>query len=128
MLMLLEDAVFTIKQVPPVTVISQVTASPLTSAADVYVLDAPLCTLTPLILKLYVTVPLPVLVALAVNVTDVPAQIKPCGETAILTAGVEAITIINIVLEDAVFAVKQVPPVIVISQVTASALTSEDEE
>ena len=61
------------------------------------------------------------------NVTDVPAQINPCGEAAMLTVGVEAITVINIVLEDAVFDVRQLPPVIVISQVTTSPLISEDE-
>ena len=65
--------------------------------------------------------------AVAVNVTDVPAQIELCGEAVILTVGVEDITVIIIVLEDAVFDVRQFPPVIVMSQVTASPLTSEDE-
>ncbi len=61
------------------------------------------------------------------NVTDVPAQIAPDGDAAILTVGVTvAFTTIVIVFDNAVVDVKQLPPpVIVIVQVTISLLTSE---
>jgi hypothetical protein len=58
-----------------------------------------------------------------VNVTGVPAQIAPLGEAAMLTVGVTfAPTVIVIVFDVAVFVVKQVPPLIVITQITWSPL------
>ena len=61
----------------------------------------------------------------AVNVTDVPVQIAPEGDAAILTVGVTLeLTDIVIVFDVAVFVVKPVPPLIVIAQVTASLLAS----
>jgi len=71
-------------------------------------------------------VPPPRLLAFAVNVTDVPAQIEPDGEAEILTAGVTLeFTDIVIVFELAVLVSRQVPPVIVIVQVTVLPLPSE---
>ena len=65
--------------------------------------------------------------AVAVNVTDVPAQIGPDGDAAMLTVGVTyAFTVIVIVFDVAVVDVKQVPPVMVISQVTVLPLASVD--
>ena len=62
------------------------------------------------------------------NVTGVPAQTEPCGEGVMLTAGViYATTVMVIVLEEAMLKIKQVPPVTVISQLTAFPLTSEDD-
>jgi hypothetical protein len=61
----------------------------------------------------------------AVNVTGVPEQIAPDGEAAMLTDGVTlAFTAIVIVFDVAVFVVKQVPPLIVITQITWSPLAS----
>ena len=45
-------AVVAVKQVPPVTVISQVTALPLARVVEVYILEAEDCTLPAPILKL----------------------------------------------------------------------------
>jgi len=71
-------------------------------------------------------VPPPRLLALAVNVTDVPTQIEPDGEAEILTAGVTLeFTDIVIVFEFAVLVVRQPPPVIVMVQVTVLPLPSE---
>ena len=59
------------------------------------------------------------------KVTDVPVQMAPEGEAPMLTVGVTpAFTDIVIVLDVAVFEVRQVPPVIVISQVTVLPLVS----
>src|SRR5258706_137920 len=88
MVIVLDDAVFTVRQLPPVIVMSQVTASPLINVVEVYVLDAPLCTLIPLILKLKFTEPLPVLDGLAVNVTEEPVQIITPGLAVIVISGV----------------------------------------
>ena len=73
-------------------------------------------------MKLYVTVPPPVLLAVAVNSTLVPAQIAPAGFAEIDTVGVMLEeTVIVIAFETAVVAVKQLrPPVMVISTVTWS--------
>ena len=71
-------------------------------------------------------VPPPVLEAVAVNVTGVPEQIAPEGEAPMLTAGVMLeLTDMVIVFELAVFALRQVPPVIVMVQVTASPFANE---
>jgi len=60
-----------------------------------------------------------------VNVTDVPGQIAPEGEAPMLTVGVIVeFTTIVIVFDVAVFVLRQVPPVIVIVQVTASLFAS----
>jgi len=57
----------------------------------------------------------------AVNVTDVPWQIGPEGEAPMLTVGVTlVVTDIVMVFDVAVFVLRQVPPVTVIVQVTAS--------
>ena len=62
---------------------------------------------------------MPPLVGVAVNVTEVPAQIAPCGLEVIFTVGVKiGFTNIFIVLEEAVVEARQLPPLIVISQVT----------
>ena len=59
------------------------------------------------------------LLAVAVNVTDVPAQIGPDGDAAMLTVGVILeFTTMVIVLDVAVVDVKQVPPVTVITTST----------
>ena len=61
----------------------------------------------------------------AVKVTDVPGQIAPEGEAPILTVGdTLEFTVIVIVFDVAVFVLRQVPPVTVIVQVTASLLAS----
>jgi hypothetical protein len=61
----------------------------------------------------------------AVNVTGVPAQIAPLGEAAIATDGVTfAFTVIVIVFDVAVFVLRHVPPLIVITQITWSPLAS----
>ena len=52
MVMVLEVAVLLVKQVPPVTVISQVTSSPSASEEVVKVLEAVFCILAPFTLKL----------------------------------------------------------------------------
>jgi type IV secretory pathway VirB3-like protein len=63
------------------------------------------------------------LVGVAVNVTDVPEQILLEGETPKLTVGVTLeLTAIVMVFDVAVFVVKQVPPLIVITQITWSLL------
>ena len=51
MVIVLELAIVLLRQVPPVTVMSQVTVLPLASVVVLYVFDAPLCTLPPFILK-----------------------------------------------------------------------------
>ncbi len=87
--------------------------------------EAPFCTDTAFTLKLYAIVPPPVLAAVAVNWTLVPAQIDPAGFAAIVTVGVLAgVTVIVIVLDEAVVELIQVPPLILISTVTASPLAS----
>jgi len=59
------------------------------------------------------------LLTLAVNVTGTVAQIGPAGLAANTTAGVRlGFTAILIVLDAAVLAVRQVPPAIVMVQVT----------
>ena len=64
------------------------------------------------------------MVGVAVNVTDVPEQILLEGETPRLTVGVTLeLTAIVMVFDVAVFVVKQVPPLIVITQITWSLLT-----
>ena len=69
--------------------------------------------------------PPPRLDGVAVKVTDVPVQIAPEGEAPMLTVGVTVeLTDIVIVFDVAVFALRQVPPVIVISHVTASLFAS----
>ena len=61
----------------------------------------------------------------AVKVTDVPGQIAPEGEAPMLTVGVIVeFTTIVIVFDEAVFVLRQVPPVTVITQVTASLFAS----
>jgi len=61
----------------------------------------------------------------AVKVTDVPGQIAPEGEAPMLTVGVIVeFTTIVIVFDVAVFVLRQVPPVTVITQVTASLFAS----
>ena len=71
------------------------------------------------------TLPPPRLEAVAVKVTDVPAQMAPDGDAAMLTVGVTfAFTVMVIVLDVAVVDVRQVPPVTVITQLTASLLAS----
>ena len=63
------------------------------------------------------------MVGVAVNVTDVPKQILLDGETPKLTVGVTLeLTAIAMVFDVAVFVVKQVPPLIVITQITWSPL------
>ena len=49
--MVLEEAVVAVKQVPPITLISQVTVLPFASVVEVNVLEALLCTLVPFTLK-----------------------------------------------------------------------------
>ena len=57
---------------------------------------------------------------MAVKATEVPGQMAPAGKAAMLTVGVRfGLTLMVIVLEEAVVVVKQVPPVTVMSQVTA---------
>jgi uncharacterized membrane-anchored protein len=51
MVIVFDVAVVLVRQVPPVTVISQVTWSPLARPVVAYVFDAPLCTLPPFTLK-----------------------------------------------------------------------------
>jgi len=85
--MALDDAVVDAKQVPPVMVISQVTELPLVKVVLTYVFDDVFCTLVPPTLKLYITVPPPMLLAVAVNVTEVPEQIVSPGLAAIETVG-----------------------------------------
>ena len=51
-LILLDDTVFAVKQVPPLIAMSQETTFPFASDVDVKVFVGPFCTLTPLILKL----------------------------------------------------------------------------
>ena len=64
--------------------------------------------------------------AVAVNVTVVPAQIAPDGEATMLTAGVTlGFTVIVMVFELAVLLVRQLPPVIVMVQVTVLPFASE---
>jgi hypothetical protein len=64
-----------------------------------------------------------------VNVTGVPEQIAPLGEAAMLTDGVTfAFTTIVIMFDVGVFVVKQVPPLIEITQITWSPLASVLEE
>ena len=59
--------------------------------------------------------------------TDVPAQIAPDGDAAMLTDGVTlAFTIIVIVFDEATVEVRQFPPVTVIIQVTASLFNKDD--
>ena len=64
----------------------------------------------------------------AVNVTGVPEQIEPAGDATIATVGVigliVVLTDIVIVLEVAEFVLRQLPPVMVIAQVTASLFAS----
>ena len=72
------------------------------------------------------TVPPPRLAPVAVNVTGVPAQTAPEGEAAMVTVGVTLeFTVIVIVFELAVFVLRQVPPVIVMVQVTVLPFASE---
>jgi len=64
----------------------------------------------------------------AVKVTGVPAQTGPAGLTVIVTAGVWfGFTLTGIVLEAAVFIVRQVPPLILIVQETISLLANVEE-
>jgi len=64
-------------------------------------------------------VPAPVLLAVAVKVTGVAAHTGPVGLTASINAGLRfGFTAIVIVLDVAVFDVKQVPPLIAIEQET----------
>ena len=61
----------------------------------------------------------------AVKVTDVPAQMAPKGDAAIVTVGVMlAVTTMVSVFEFAVLLLKQVPPVIVMVQVIVLPLAS----
>ena len=121
-----EFAVLVARHPPPVTVIVQVTALLLASELDVYVFELLFCTLVLPTLKLYVTVPPPRLPAVAVNVTDVPAQMDADGEAAMLTVGVMLeVTDIVIVFEFTVLVVRHPPPVIVIVQVTVLPFASE---
>ena len=70
-------------------------------------------------------VPPPVLAAVAVNVTGVPAQIAPVGIAAMETVGVRLVfTIMVMVLELAVVAARHVPPATVISHVILSPVTN----
>jgi len=125
---ILETTLLAVKQVPPVIVIVQETAAPLASVEEVKVLTALLCTGLPLTLKVYVTVPVPVLAAVAVNVMGVAAQTGPAGLAAKTTAGVKlGFTAMLMAFDDAVLAVKQVPPLTVIAQVTLFPFTSVDE-
>ena len=71
------------------------------------------------------TEPPPRLDGVAVKVTDVPWQTAPKGEAPMVTVGVTLeFTNIVTVFEIAVFVVRQVPPVTVIVQVTASPLAN----
>ena len=71
------------------------------------------------------TAPPPRLDGVAVKVTEVPVQIAPEGEAPMLTVGVTLeLTDIVIVFDVAVFELRQVPPVIVMSQVTVLPLAS----
>ena len=64
--------------------------------------------------------------AVAVNVTDVPAQMDADGEAAMLTVGVILeVTDIVIVFEFTVLVVRHPPAVTVIVQVTVLPLASE---
>ena len=68
--------------------------------------------------------PPPVLLAVAVNSTLVPAQIAPDGLAVSSTVGVKlGLTVIVIILDVAVVADRQDPPLILISTVTWSLLT-----
>jgi len=70
-------------------------------------------------------VPPPVLFAAAVKVTGVPEQIFPGGLAVMFTDGVRfGFTAIVMVFEVAEVEVRQLPPVIVISQVTVFPLAS----
>ncbi len=51
-MIVLEEAVLLAKQVPPVTLMVQLTISPLTSDVELYTFDDPFCTLIPFTLKL----------------------------------------------------------------------------
>ena len=74
------------------------------------------------------TVPPPRSDGVAVKVTDVPAQIAPDGEAAIVTVGVTlAFTTMVSVFEFAVLLLKQPPPVIVMVQVTVLPFAREVE-
>jgi len=75
-----------------------------------------------------VTVPVPVLAGVAVNVTGVLAHTGPAGLAAIATVGVmPGFTTIVMVLDAAVFDVKQVAPLIVIEQEMIVPLVRTDE-
>ena len=68
---------------------------------------------------------MPTFTGTEVKFTDVPSQIAPGGFAVILRVAAEVVfTTIEMILEDVVVAVKQVPPVIVISQVTVLPLAS----
>ena len=68
------------------------------------------------------------ILVVAVKVTGVPGHMAADGTAAIVTKGVIlGFTVIVITLEDAVLAVKQVPPLTVISQETVLELASEAE-
>lgn len=68
---------------------------------------------------------MPTFTGTEVKFTDVPAQIAPGGFAVILRVAAEVVfTEIVIVLEAAVVAVKQIPPVTVISQVIVLPFTS----
>ena len=68
------------------------------------------------------------LVAVAVNVTDVPAHTGPVNVEPRLTAGVRfGFTVIVMEFEEAVFTDRQDPPVIVIAHVITSPFTSVED-
>jgi len=70
----------------------------------------------------------PVLAGVAVKVTGVPAQTGPAGLAAKATVGVRfGFTAIVMVLDTAVFDVKQVPPLILMEQEIISPFTRLDE-
>jgi hypothetical protein len=75
-----------------------------------------------------VSVPVPLLLAVAVKVTGVAAHTGPAGLTASVNVGLRfGFTAIVIVLDAAVLDVKQFPPLILIAQETIVPLVSVED-
>lgn len=113
-----EETLFVVKQVPPVMDSVQVTISPLERADVLYTGEFPDCTLLPFTLKSKFTVPPPVFAAVAVNMSWLPAQTGPAGNTARLMVGViKGITVTVMEFELTVLEVKQPPLMMIVQEI-----------
>ena len=94
----LEDAKLLVKHKPPFILTSQVIISPFIKVVVFKILNKEFCTLIPFTLKLKVTVPFPILNAVAVKVVRVPWHIGPLIIVAIKTEDIRLAEIFTIKL------------------------------